>query len=243
METITTTISVPDQAAVGFEAALDVTYRFSEVIKVDRNALALEGKTLKTGASPVRLPFRMHVVPIDEHTCDVGLEVDFDTTSPQQVEANEAFIALLREAIVATIRGRKTNPPATAQLGHAPPPSMFDRLGPQQLARLFKHLTIPTAVIGLLGLLASIVIFAQAAAGTTVTELGVGPNGTAITQFLPGHGASAIVVILVLGGELFATVIAVAILLFFGYTLDLLAKDRDSTGTETPRADAQPTSY
>jgi len=231
METITTTISVPDRAAVGFEATLDVTYRFSEVVKVDRNALALEGKTLKTGASPVRLPFRMHVVPIDEHTCDVGLEVDFDTTSPQQVEANEAFIALLREAIPATIRGRKTNPPATVQLGHAPPPSMLDRLGPQQLARLFIHLTIPTAIIGLLGLLASIVIFAQDAAGTTITES------------LPSHGASAIVVILVLGGELLATVIAVAILLFFGYTLDLLAKDRDSAGAETPRADARPTSY
>jgi hypothetical protein len=243
METITTTISVPDRAAVGFGATLDVAYRYSEVNKVDQDALALEGKTLKTGASPVRLPFRMHVVPIDEHTCEVGLEVDFDTTSPQQVEANETFIALLREAIPATIRDRETNPPATVQPDHASPPSMFDRLGPQQLARLFKHLTIPTAMIGLLGLLASIVIFAQAAEGTTITQLGVGPNGTAITESLPGHGASAIVVILALGGELLATVIAVAILLFFGYAIELLAKDRGSTGAQTPRADDRPTSY
>ncbi len=207
METISTTIPAPDNADTIFDAVIEVAYSYTDPVAVDRGELRIEGRSLKTGLSSAQLPYRITVLPVGEDAAEIYLEIDIEDRSDRQVQAKDLLLGVFRDQTPREYDKRRAGVATTPTPSVSDPsPTLFDRIGPLDLAEFFKYATIPIGILGVLVIIVSISLFATA---------------SAILRPSPW------VVILTLGGEIFATAVVAGILLFFGYVLELLTHTRD----------------
>ncbi|WP_298207667.1 hypothetical protein [Ferrimicrobium sp.] len=210
METVATTIPAPDSAEAIFRAVVEVAYSFTDPIAVDRKALRIEGRNLKTGLSSAQIPYRVTVTPVDEAASEISVEIDIEDQSDRQMKATDLLVAVFRDQTpreYAKLQSGTTAPVSSEIVPILP--SIFDSLSPLRLAEFFKYAAIPTLVLGLIGIIVTISLFASAN---------------------PTLRPSPWVVVLTLGGEVFTTVVAAGILIFFGYVLELLTDTRTAMG-------------
>jgi hypothetical protein len=212
METITTTIPAPDRAETIFDAVVEVAYDFTDPMSIHQEDLSVEGRSLQTGASSVQLPYRIKVIPVGELASEILLEIDLEDSSTQQTRAKDLLINVFNEQTPREYARRRAG---YQTIGADDPPaaqSMFDRWSPLKVAEFFQYASIPVLIVGCLVIIITTIIFAST---------------NPITR------PSAWVIVLTLGGEIFGTVMAAAILLYFGYALKLLSTIRDASITPT----------
>lgn len=212
METITTTIPAPDRAETIFEAVVEVVYGFTEPINIHREDLSVEGRSLRTGASSAQLPYKLKVVPIGELASEILLEIDLENRSTRQTMAKDLLINVFNEQTPREYARRQADATMSRDDDLQPAQSMFDHWSPPKVAELFQYASIPLLILGCIVFIITITIFASTN---------------------PIARPSAWVIVLTLGGEIFGTVMAAAILLYFGYALKILSKGRDASMTPT----------
>ncbi len=212
METITTTIPAPDRAETIFEAVVEVVYGFTEPLNIHQADLRVEGRSLQTGASSARLPYRVKVIPVGELASEILLEIDIEDSSTRQTRAKDLLINVFNEQTPREYARRRSGSPTVT--ANYPPvaKSTFDRWSSIKIAEFFQYASIPVLIVGCIVIIITTIIFASTN---------------------PIARPSAWVIVLTLGGEIFGTVMASAVLLYFGYALKLLSTTRDASMTPT----------
>jgi hypothetical protein len=212
METITTTIPAPDRAETIFDVVVEVAYGFTDPLSIHREELKVEGHGLQTGVSSAQLPYRVKVIPTGELASEILLEIDIEDASTRQTQAKDLLINVFNEQTPREYARRRAGSPTIRADNPQVAQSMFDRWSPIEVAEFFRYASIPVLIFGCIVLIITMIIFASTN---------------------PIARPSAWVVVLTLGGEIFGTVMASAILLYFGYALKLLSTTRDALITPT----------